>query len=86
MLTCYRFGMTATDLKDLLERVQAWPEAAQDELIAAADQIESELRGGDYLATRQELQTIDSAIASIDGGESATDAEVAAAFAKFGST
>lgn len=83
--TCYRFGMIATDLKDLLERIQAWPETAQDELIAVANQIESELRGGDYLATMQELQAIDSAIASIDGGESATDAEVAAVFAKFGS-
>jgi hypothetical protein len=85
VLACYRLGMTATDLKDLLERVQAWPETAQDELFAVAHQIESELRGGDYLATRQELQTIDAAIASIDGGESAADAEVAAAFAKFGS-
>jgi hypothetical protein len=77
--------MTATDLKNLLERVQNWPEAAQDELVAVANQIENELQARDYLATREELRIIDAAIASIDGGEAATDAEVQAAFAKFDS-
>jgi hypothetical protein len=77
--------MTAADLKDLMERVRNWPETAQDELVAVASQIESELRGGEYLATREELRVIDAAIASIDSGEVATDLEVEAAFAKFGS-
>ena len=75
--------MTTNDLKNLLERVQAWPEAAQDELVAVANQIESELQGRDYLASQEELQIIDAAMASIDGGEAATDAEIKAAFAKF---
>jgi hypothetical protein len=75
--------MTATDLKNLLERAKTWPEEAQDELVALANQIESELQGQDYLATREELQVIDAAMASIDGGEVATDAEIKAAFAKF---
>ena len=77
--------MTAADLKNLMERVRNWPETAQDELVAVASQIESELRGGEYLATREELRIIDAAIASIDSGEVATDLEVEAAFAKFGS-
>ena len=68
-----------------MERVRNWPETAQDELVAVASQIESELRGGEYLATREELRVIDAAIASIDSGEVATDLEVEAAFAKFGS-
>jgi hypothetical protein len=76
--------MTATDLKNLMERVQNWPETAQDELLALADQIESELHGGDYVASREELRMIDAAIASIDGGDIATEADVEAAFAKFG--
>jgi hypothetical protein len=80
------FVMTTMDLKNLLERVQTWPEEAQDELVAVANQIESELQGRDYLATREELQIIDAAMASIDGGEVATDAEIAAAFARFRST
>ena len=74
--------MTASELKSLLERVQTWPEEAQNELVAVANQIESELRGG-YVATRDELEIIDAAMASIDAGEIATDSEVAAAFAKF---
>ena len=75
--------MTTTDLKALLERVQSWPEEARDELVAVANQIESELRGRDYFATREELQVIDAAMASIDGGDVASEAEIKAAFARF---
>jgi hypothetical protein len=75
--------MATNDLKILLERVQTWPEEAQDELVAVANQIENELQGRDYLATQEELRIIDAAMASIDGGEVATDAEIKAAFAKF---
>jgi hypothetical protein len=75
--------MTVADLKDLLERVQAWPEAAQDELVAVANQIESELQGKEYVASREELQIIDAAMSSIDGGDFATEDEVKAAFAKY---
>ncbi len=75
--------MTAADLKNLLERIQTWPEEAQNELVAVAAQIESELQGDGYTATQNELQVIDEAMTSLDAGEFATDAEVAAAFAKF---
>lgn len=75
--------MTTNDLKNLLERVQTWPEEAQDELVAAAKQIESELQGQSYLATQEELRIIDAAMASIDAGEAATDAEIRTAFAGF---
>jgi len=75
--------MTVVDLKNLLERVQTWPEEAQDELVALANQIESELHGREYFATQEELRIIDAAIASIDDGQVASDSEVEAAFAKF---
>jgi hypothetical protein len=75
--------MNAAQLKKLMERVQTWPEAAQDELVAVANEIESELQAHEYLATSEELEAIDAAIAEIDRGEVATDAEVAAVFAKF---
>ena len=75
--------MTAADLKNLLERIQTWPEEAQNELVAVAAQIESELQGGEYMATRDELQVIDDAIASLDAREFSADSKVAAAFAKF---
>ena len=75
--------MNATQLKNLLARVQTWPEAAQDELVAVANEIESELQADEYVASSEELEAIDAAIAEIDRGEVATDAEVEAAFAKF---
>ena len=75
--------MAAPDLRDLLQRAQSWPEEAQHELIAVASEIENELSGGEYAATQDELKIIDAAIASIDLGEIATEAEIAAAFAKF---
>ncbi|GKQ51777.1 hypothetical protein [Bradyrhizobium sp. Ce-3] len=75
--------MTAVELKNLLDRVQSWPKAAQDEFVSIANQIESELQAQDYVATRDELRIIDAAMASIDAGELATDEEIAAAFAKF---
>ena len=37
--------MTEADLKELLKRVQTWPEAAQDELVSLANQIEHEHDG-----------------------------------------
>jgi len=82
-LSGYLSSMTVTDLKSLLERVQTWPKEAQDELVALANQIESELGGNDYFATSEELRIIDEAIASIDRGEFASDREVEAAFARF---
>lgn len=75
--------MTVTDLKNLLERVQTWPDEAQDELVAIANQIENELQGQDYQATQEELRIIDAAMASIDLGETASDAEIKTVFAKF---
>ena len=48
--------MAVTDLKNLLERAQTWPEEAQDELVAIANQIENELQGQDYQATQEELR------------------------------
>ncbi len=75
--------MTDNDFKSLLERVRSWPESAQDELIAVANQIETGLKTGEYVASADELQAIDEAIASLDAGEFASEAEVAAVRTKF---
>jgi len=40
-------------------------------------------RGREYFATPEELRIIDAAMASVDAGKIATDAEISAAFAKF---
>ncbi|HXH44613.1 MAG TPA: hypothetical protein VNK51_12290 [Bradyrhizobium sp.] len=51
--------------------------------MAIANDIESELLGGECVATQEKLRSIDAALASIDLGECATAAEVAEVFAKF---
>jgi hypothetical protein len=48
-----------------------------------SNQTENELPDGAFIATAEELLAVDTAIAAIDAGEIATDAEVKAAFAKF---
>jgi hypothetical protein len=70
-------------LKDLVQRAEHWPEPAQEELARLGEEIEGELRGGEYEATQEELRAIDEAIAEIERGEKATEAEVRAVFAKF---
>ncbi len=65
--------MNAARLQKLIERVQTWPEAAQEELVAVADEIESELQAHEYHATTEELEAIDAAVAEIDRGEVATE-------------
>lgn len=67
----------------MMKRVQAWPDVAQEEFVRLGDQIDGELRGRDYHATREELCAIDQALAAVDRGEVATDEEMKAAFAKF---
>ncbi len=43
--------MTAKTLKNALQRVEAWPEHAQDLLAELALEIDQELREGKYHAT-----------------------------------
>jgi hypothetical protein len=45
--------------------------------------IKNDIPADEYVATPEELQVIDAAIAAIDSGELATDDEIEAAFAKF---
>jgi hypothetical protein len=73
----YAAVMTKT-LKDALARTENWPEWAQDNL---AD-IALEIQAGTYRATEDELRRIDEALAAVRRGETATDAEVEAVFAK----
>src|SRR3981189_36984 len=56
-LPCYRTDMNAK-LKNILQRVEAWPQPAQDELMEIALEIEAQL-GGTYEATPEELEAID---------------------------
>ena len=66
-------------LKDVLERLDTWPEEAQRELAEIALEIEASFRGGTYHASPEELQAIDEA----DRSRVATDQQVEAAFRSF---
>ena len=74
--------MMTNTAKQLLERIASWPEEDIQKLEQAARDIEA-LRSGVYHATEDELRAIDEAIAELDRGEVASEAEVRAAFAKF---
>jgi predicted transcriptional regulator len=74
--------MTVRTLREVIQRADTWPEAAQEELAEIALEIEAELKGGDYHASPEELAGIDRGIRAADEGRFATDEEVDAVFAK----
>jgi len=75
--------MTAKVLKEVMQRVETWPEEAQEQLAELALEIDAELARDVYQASQEELRAIDEALDEIDQGEVASEEEVAAVFAKF---
>ena len=69
-------------LSEVLERVEAWPEDAQDRLAEIAVEIEAGLSGAVYEPTAEELTGIDRGLRDAEQGRFATDAEVEAVLAK----
>lgn len=70
------------NLRDVLARVERWPDWAQEALAEIAADMDREVRAGTYRATETELRKIDEAIAAVRRGEIATSAEIEAVFAK----
>ncbi len=68
--------------RSVMERVETWPEAEQEELLEVALEIESR-RTGTFQPTPEELRAVDEAIEEVERGEVASDAEVEAVFAKY---
>jgi len=66
--------MTKTT-KQMLERVASWPEKNIEKLEEAARQIEARWKG-EYHVIEEELRAIDEAIAELDRGEVASEAQV----------
>ena len=73
-------------MTDLMERalatVRGWPAELQDEaaeILLALDRLGAE----HYRASNSELRAVDEAMAQLERGELATEAEVEAAFARF---
>jgi hypothetical protein len=74
--------MTAKALREAMQRVESWPQEAQEELAEIAFEIDARLKGGKYRATPEELAGIDRGLKAAREGRCATDAEVEAVFAK----
>jgi predicted transcriptional regulator len=74
--------MMAKALKDALQRVESWPQEAQEELAEIALEIDARLKVSKHHATPDELAGIDRGLKAAREGRFATDAEVEAAFAK----
>ncbi len=74
--------MVAKVLKDILTRVESWPEPVQEEAAAFLQAIEEELREP-YELTEADKQAIDRGLEAVRKGEFATEKEVEAVFAKY---
>jgi predicted transcriptional regulator len=75
-------GMTMK-LRELLRKAETWPEAAQQALADAGEEIAAGLEQGDYHATDAELAGIDRGLADAHEGRFATSEEIKAAFGAF---
>jgi hypothetical protein len=71
--------MTKEQLSLLLERAQAWPQAAQEELVRTAIDIERK-HVGIYQLDDDERADIREGLAEIDRGDVASEEEVKATF------
>ena len=74
--------MKSKRLTQVLERVDAWPAHAQDELAEIARDIDESLSKGEYEPTAAELAGIDRGLRDAADRRFATDAEVETALTK----
>ena len=71
--------MMRTQIAVLLERAEAWPQEAQDELVRSSIDIERK-HGAIYHLNDEERADIREGLAEIERGEVASDAEVEKTF------
>jgi len=69
-------------LKNLIDRIEAWPKEAQDELTQVALEIEAGIAGGVYCPSPQELVGIDRGLRDATAGRLASQDQLEAVFAK----
>ena len=75
--------MKTKPLADILARVETWPPDVQDELAAFARELDAGVNGQDYRPTPDELAGIDRGLRDAKASRFASDAQIAAAFARF---
>lgn len=76
-------GPQMTDLMEqALATVRSWPDEQQDEAAQILLAL-GRLGSGGYRASDDELRAVDEALAQIESGAHASEAEIEAAFARF---
>lgn len=70
-------------LRQILEQAETWPEAAQEALADAGEEIAAGLEQGDFHASDAELAGIDRGLTDARDGQFASDEEIEAAFGAF---
>jgi predicted transcriptional regulator len=81
-ILCHTVHMTAKVLTDALERVETWPEEAQEELAGIAIEMDAALKDGAWHPTAEELAGIDRGLRAAERGHFAAPENVAAVLAK----
>jgi predicted transcriptional regulator len=76
--------MKTKKLAEVLERIEAWPPEAQNELADLALQLDAEFRDDEYEPTPEQLAGIERGLRDAAEGRFTTPQQVQAAFAKFG--
>jgi hypothetical protein len=69
-------------LHKLFRRTEGWPPEAQEELVRLGDEIESELSGGHYRASSEEIAGIDRGLRDAAESRFASARAVEAIFAR----
>ncbi len=67
----------------LLQRVQSWPDEAQDELAEIVAEIEAEVKASPYEASPAELLGVERGLRDAAEGKFASPEQVEAVFAKY---
>lgn len=75
--------MKTKKLTEVLERIEAWPPEAQNQLADFVLELDAELSDGEYEPTPEEMAGIDRGLRAAAEGRFATPQQVEAAFAKF---
>ena len=76
-------GLGTKRLENLLDRVSAWPEDDQEELLEHAVEIESR-QSGVYRLSEEERAAVKKGLEAADRGEFASDEEMDAFFKRHG--
>lgn len=69
-------------LAEIIRRIEAWPQEAQEQAIASLELIEEEMRHP-YQVSQEDRRSIERGLADVRAGRFASDQEVAALFERF---